>query len=485
MTSTHTRSQTWAVRPISTVTSASSQSSSGYLNETRERPGVYSNPRPSRSLSSIAVDKTVVSRTTTFQWVRGELIGKGSYGRVYLALNVNSGELIAVKTVERDHADSRHKEVVEALKFESATLKELEHPNIVAYLGWEETMENLNIFLEYVPGGTIGSLLKHGKFQDNVTKFFTVQILAGLEYLHSTGIIHRDLKGDNILVEISGQVRISDFGISKRQDAKGQAFTELRGTIYWMAPEVVDSNKSGYDSKVDIWSLGCVVLEMWSGARPWAGEEVIAVMVKLYKDKLPPPVPPDIILDNLSSHFRDECFAMNPQARPTAGVLRQHPYLELTPGWFACPPVFPAFKFELVHRFREHPYLSPDLGVATTSEIVDSEGRSCIAPLHFPPTKPRSLVLVVAAIWETSEGAAVTGICGQLEGRSGAAAGTRPVYARPHWSYTDSSSQESTSRRDESYSESDNDSNVGMFWKKPPVELQKPSSSSKLFIGGA
>ncbi|KAJ6604578.1 kinase-like domain-containing protein [Mycena vulgaris] len=344
---TSTQSQTWAIRPLSNASLASSQYYPSYSqNESTERSGVYSNSRSSRSsrsLASIAVeDNIVVSRTTTFQWVRGELIAKGSYGRVYLALNVNNGELMAVKQVEApqtasDRADSRQIEVVEALKFESTTLKDLDHPNIVQYLGFEETPENLNIFLEYVPGGTIGScLLKHGKFDDNVTKWFTVQILAGLEYLHSTGILHRDLKGDNILVETSGVCKISDFGISKKEDLKGQAFTELRGTVYWMAPEVVDSNKRGYDSKVDIWSLGCVVLEMWTGERPWVGEEVISVMLKLYKDKLPPPLPPHITLDDLAMDFRRKCFShifRNPQARPTAGVLRRHPYLKLTPGW--------------------------------------------------------------------------------------------------------------------------------------------------------
>ncbi|KAJ7092654.1 kinase-like domain-containing protein [Mycena epipterygia] len=284
MTTTHTQSQTWAIRPTST---ASSQYYQAYIpNESTQRP-VYSSFRSSQSsLSSIAVkDNIVVSRTTTFQWVRGELIAKGSYGRVYLALNVNNGELMAVKQVETpqsasDRADSRQMEVVDALKFESETLKDLEHPNIVQYLGFEETPENLNIFLEYVPGGTIGScLLKHGRFDDDVTKWFTVQILAGLEYIHSTGILHRDLKGDNILVEPSGVCKISDFGISKRGDMHGQAATELRGTVYWMAPEVVNSDKRGYDSKVDIWSLG------------------------------------------------------DPKERPTAAILRQHPYLKLTPGW--------------------------------------------------------------------------------------------------------------------------------------------------------
>ncbi|KAJ7169809.1 kinase-like domain-containing protein [Mycena filopes] len=272
----------------------------------------------------------------TFQYVLGELIGKGSYARVFLAINANNGELMAVKRVETPliDGDSRQLEMVAALKFESDTLKDLEHPNIVQYLGFEESPRALNIFLEYVPGGTIASMVaRHGKFNQEVTKYFASQILAGLEYLHSAGILHRDLKGDNILVETSGVCKISDFGISKRQDLKGQAFTNMKGTAFWMAPEVVDSNKRGYDTKVDIWSLGCVVLEMWTGERPWAGQELIPVMLKLYNHSAPP-IPPDILADlsELALDFRSECFAIS-AARPPAAILRSHPYLQRTSGW--------------------------------------------------------------------------------------------------------------------------------------------------------
>ncbi|KAF8898833.1 hypothetical protein BD779DRAFT_1485744 [Infundibulicybe gibba] len=277
---------------------------------------------------------------TTFKWVRGELIGKGTYGRVYLALNATTGEMIAVKQVEiprtaSDKNDSRQVTVVQALKLESETLKDLDHPNIVQYLGFEETPTNLSIFLEYVPGGSVGScLLQHGKFNEEVTKSFTSQILAGLEYLHSRGILHRDLKADNILVEMSGICKISDFGISKRtDDQSGGAHTAMQGTVFWMAPEVINTKKKGYNFKIDIWSVGCVVLEMWAGMRPWMGDEAVAVMFKLYQSKLPPPVPEDVVLTDLADDFRRRCFAINPEERPTAAELREHPYLILSPDW--------------------------------------------------------------------------------------------------------------------------------------------------------
>ncbi|THG99911.1 hypothetical protein EW026_g2548 [Hermanssonia centrifuga] len=276
-----------------------------------------------------------------FRWVRGELIGKGTYGKVYLALNATTGEMIAVKQVEiprtaSDKDDSRQVSVVEALKLESETLKDLDHPHIVQYLGFEETPTFLSIFLEYVPGGSIASCLrKHGKFDEEVTKSFTGQILSGLEYLHSKGILHRDMKADNILVETSGICKISDFGISKRTDDINMAgvYTSMQGTVFWMAPEVIDANKQGYNSKIDIWSVGCVVFEMWTGQRPWMGKEAMAVLLQLYQTRQGPPVPQDVALSPLADDFRQKCFATKPDERPTASELRKHPYLELQPDW--------------------------------------------------------------------------------------------------------------------------------------------------------
>ncbi|KAG8678503.1 hypothetical protein FRC09_019787, partial [Ceratobasidium sp. 395] len=203
--------------------------------------------------------------------------------------------------------------VVEALKSESNTLRDLDHPHIVQYLGFEQTTDTLSIFLEYVPGGSVGSVLrKYGKFEDEVVRSFSHQIIDGLAYLHSTGILHRDLKGDNILVDRSGICKISDFGISKRSEHvyNNHEGTAMQGSVFWMAPEMLHSNKQGYNAKIDIWSVGCVVLEMQAGRRPWTEDDMFAVMYKVGGLRQAPPVPEDVQLTPLADDFRQKCFAV-------------------------------------------------------------------------------------------------------------------------------------------------------------------------------
>jgi len=163
-----------------------------------------------------------IKRQATFRWFKGQLIGKGTYGRVYLGMNATTGEFLAVKQVEVSKGLSandsdRQKEMIAALNQEIETMQHLDHVNIVQYLGCERKEMNMSIFLEYISGGSVGSCLrKHGPFEESVVRSLTRQTLSGLEYLHREGILHRDLKADNILLDIDGTCKISDFGISKK-----------------------------------------------------------------------------------------------------------------------------------------------------------------------------------------------------------------------------------------------------------------------------
>ena len=266
-------------------------------------------------------------------WTRGELIGQGAFGSVYLGMNNETGQLMAVKTVGLTHAGSASSaklaEHLKSLEAEVSVLQGLDHPNIVRYLGIQRATDALHIFLEYVPGGSIASLLaKFGSFRESVVKVYTKQILLGLDYLHAHGIIHRDIKGANILVDNTGLVKLADFGASKKiEDVAtiGSGYTSVKGTPYWMAPEVI--TQAGHGRQADIWSVACTVIEMATGKPPWSqyGSQVSA-MFHIAKSKGPPLIPEHLSPD--CKDFLYLCFNRNWRERPSASKLLQHPFLE-------------------------------------------------------------------------------------------------------------------------------------------------------------
>ena len=292
-----------------------------------------------------SVPKDVPAPTVnSFQIARGELIGKGSYGKVFLGMNLTTGDFLAVKQVEVNqkaagHDKDKMKEMVSALDQEIDTMQHLEHPNIVQYLGCERKEYSISIFLEYISGGSVGSCLrKHGKFEESLVSSLTRQTLAGLAYLHQEGVLHRDLKADNILLDVDGSCKISDFGISKKTDnIYGNDVTNsMQGSVFWMAPEVVRSQGMGYSAKVDIWSLGCVVLEMFAGRRPWAKEEAVGAIYKLGSFNQAPPIPDDVAttISAGALSFMFDCFNVDASERPTAEtLLQQHPFCEKNVGY--------------------------------------------------------------------------------------------------------------------------------------------------------
>ncbi|GAO19559.1 hypothetical protein UVI_02062230 [Ustilaginoidea virens] len=260
---------------------------------------------------------TIPRRQTTFRWFKGQLIGKGTYGRVYLGMNATTGEFLAVKEVEVNAKaaggdKAKMREMVAALDQEIDTMQHLDHVNIVQYLGCERKETSISIFLEYISGGSIGSCLrKHGKFEEPVVSSLTRQTLSGLAYLHREGILHRDLKADNILLDLDGTCKISDFGISKKTDNiyGNDKTNSMQGSVFWMAPEVIRSQGEGYSAKVDIWSLGCVVLEMFAGRRPWSKEEAVGAIYKIANGETPP-IPEEVedTIGPLAVAFMMDCF---------------------------------------------------------------------------------------------------------------------------------------------------------------------------------
>ncbi|KAI7745420.1 hypothetical protein M8C21_012916, partial [Ambrosia artemisiifolia] len=278
------------------------------------------------------------------RWRRGELIGCGAFGQVYMGMNLDSGELLAVKQVSIA-ANSASKEKtqiygkensiewewqnvhIRELEEEVKLLKNLSHPNIVRYLGTVREEETLNILLEFVPGGSISSLLgKFGPFPEAVIRMYTKQLLLGLDYLHKNGIMHRDIKGANILVDNKGCIKLADFGASKQvvELANGSGAKSMKGTPYWMAPEVI--LQTGHSFSADIWSVGCTVIEMATGKPPWSQHyQEVAALFYIGTTKSHPPIP-----DQLSFEAQDlllKCLHKEPELRPSASDLLQHPFV--------------------------------------------------------------------------------------------------------------------------------------------------------------
>ena len=262
----------------------------------------------------------IPKRQETFSWFKGQLIGKGTFGRVYLGMNAITGELLAVKQVEvcaNAAGNDREKirEIVTALGQEIDTMQSFDHVNIVQCLGCERKEMSIRIFLEYISGRSIGSRLKkHGKFEEPVVSSLTRQTLSALAYLHREGIIHGDLKADNILLDLDGTCKISCFGISKKMEIfyGNDATNHMHRSVFWMAPEVVRSQGQGYFAKMDIWSLGCVVLEMFTGRRPWSKQDTFRAIYKLGSLNEAPPIPDNATL-NISLAavaFMASCFTM-------------------------------------------------------------------------------------------------------------------------------------------------------------------------------
>lgn len=291
-----------------------------------------------KSLLFLATSNSNIS----IRWQQGKFIGGGTFGSVYLAVNLDSGALMAVKEIKFQDLTSTPG-LIKTIRDEMQVMEMLSHPNIVEYYGIEVHRDKVYIFEEYCQGGSLANLLEHGRIEDeSVIQIYTVQMLDGLVYLHSMGVVHRDIKPDNILLDHMGVIKYVDFGAAKvlaknqktlaaktRAPGPNGDVNSLTGTPMYMSPEVIKGDHRGRRGAMDIWSLGCVVLECATGRRPWSNlDNEWAIMFHIGIATKHPPLPEKHELSELGIDFIECCLDIDPIKRPTAAELSNHPWIQ-------------------------------------------------------------------------------------------------------------------------------------------------------------
>ncbi|OIW08439.1 hypothetical protein TanjilG_03115 [Lupinus angustifolius] len=254
------------------------------------------------------------------KWSRGHIIGHGSSATVSVATGCSG--IFAVKSTKLSTSES--------LQREQIILSTLCSPFIVAYKGCDIKMENnmpvYNLFLEYMPFGTlVQATHRHGgRLNESAIACYTRHVLQGIEYLHSKGLVHCDIKGANILISEDGVAKVCDFGCAKVViDAKAAA--PISGTPMFMAPEVARGEEQGCPS--DIWSIGCTMIEMAIGGSPWPNvADPFSILYHIAYSNKVPEIPS--FLSEEAKDFLEKCLRRNPQERWTANQLLKHPFLE-------------------------------------------------------------------------------------------------------------------------------------------------------------
>eukprot|EP01062_Namystynia_karyoxenos_P076413 TRINITY_DN7486_c0_g1_i2.p1 TRINITY_DN7486_c0_g1~~TRINITY_DN7486_c0_g1_i2.p1 ORF type:complete len:1115 (+),score=174.73 TRINITY_DN7486_c0_g1_i2:103-3447(+) len=314
------------------------------------RAGSAGDPGGLRGPAGVALQRQQQQATPrrlpcNIKWDRKKVLGKGSCGAVYLGFDHNSGAQVAVKEVDfpADLAsDPSAVERLQRLQREIKMLQDLEHPNIVRYLGLERRELTVCIMMEFVPGGSVLHILqKFGALSELVALRYTSQLLCGLHCIHQRNIMHRDIKGANVMVDQWGTVKLTDFGNARQLHDGHSGPKSLSGTPYWMAPEVI--RQSEYGLPADVWSVGATVIEMVTAKPPWGDLEPHAALFTIGHLTRPPPVPcPEDGFSLLLADFVRKCFQKNPGDRPPVGELLQHEWITDGCGEYFSPVAEPA-----------------------------------------------------------------------------------------------------------------------------------------------
>ncbi|CAL8291264.1 unnamed protein product [Gadus morhua 'NCC'] len=246
-------------------------------------------------------------------------IGEGSTGVVCIAREKHSGRQVAVKMM-----DLRRQQRRELLFNEVVIMRDYQHRNVVEMFKSALVEEELWVIMEYLQGGALTNIVSETRLSEEQIATVCEAVLQALAYLHSQGVIHRDIKSDSILLTLDGRIKLSDFGFCAQISKDIPKRKSLVGTPYWMAPEVI--SKSPYGTEVDVWSLGIMVVEMVDGEPPYFSETPVAAMKRL-RDEHAPTVRNVSQISPVLKDFLDRMLTRDPMERASATDLLEHPFL--------------------------------------------------------------------------------------------------------------------------------------------------------------